>query len=163
MNNNAIQETDYYEQNNDNIKTIEKAVLAKDVSFSSIAPVEGNFFIPAIMPGMETDQIVEETNSNYTKTNYVPLVIPPQFLLLFMNLRLVPISSIEDSNDDSHSCSTGYFLGTNSRSFKIPKGTEFLIEFLGGNMELDKISIVGIYSLKTVSEGGFYYDESEDD
>lgn len=152
MNNNAVQETDYYEQNNDDIRSIEKAVLAQDVSFNAITPLEANFFIPSITPGMDTDQIIEEAGSNYTKSNYIPLVIPPHFLLLFMNLKLVPISSIDDSNGDSHSCSTGYFLGTTTTQFKIPKGTEFLIEFLGGNMEIDKISIVGVYSLSTTTE-----------
>lgn len=175
------QEMSYYENSSDDLKSTEKAIVAEDIEFDSLQPLVGKFFIPAITPSMDTEEIEETTNAKFSQSNYVELTIPPYFLLMFMNPVLVPISAIRHSpstcgdmcTSQAHRSSYNYYLGFKTNKFKIPKGTEFLIEFLGGYVELDKIAIIGIYSLTTVTDEDsvennsdkYYYheDDSEED
>lgn len=161
MNNSVMNEMNYYEQASDNIQTIEKAILAENLTFSNLEAVEGKFFIPSTTPGVDTENIVNKKTTKYTQSNYVELTIPPHILLMFMKPRLVSIKDLKHSpkkcGDESIELNhtlTGinYILGFSSNKFTIPKGTEFLIEFLGGHMEIDHISIVGVFSLVQLRE-----------
>ena len=144
---------------NDNIQTIEKAILAENLTFSTLEAVEGKFFIPSTTPSMDSDNATAKKSNKYTQSNYIELVIPPHLLLMFMKPQLVPVQNIKhnpskcttDSSILNHKIlGINYILGFSTNTFTIPKGTEFLIDFLGGDMEIDKISIIGIYSLNSV-------------
>lgn len=162
MNKSIVNEMMYYE--NDDIPTIEKAVLAETLKFSTLEAVEGKFFIPVTTPSIDTEELTTKKNAKYTESNYVELVIPPHLLLMFMKPQIVPVADFvdklkhtpekceEDCKELDHKITGNkikYVLGFESNSFSIPKGTEFLIEFLGGHMEIDHIAIIGIYSLVT--------------
>ena len=162
MNNSVMNEMNYYENANDNIQTIEKAVLAENLTFSALEAVEGKFFIPSTTPSIETENATTKKTNKYTQSNYVELVIPPHILLMFMNPKLVPITNIKhnpsqctpESSTLNHTITgVNYILGFATNKFTIPKGTEFLIEFLGGHMEIDHISIVGIFSIAAAKTG----------
>ena len=174
MNKSIINEMTYYE--NDDIPTIEKAILAETLKFSTLEPIEGKFFIPATIPSIDTEELTTKKNAKYTESNYVELVIPPHLLLMFMKPQIVPVTDFidklkhipekceEECEELGHKITGNkiefvkygpcrnkikYVLGFESNSFSIPKGTEFLIEFLGGHMEIDHMAIIGIYSLAT--------------
>lgn len=162
MNKSIVNEMTYYE--NDDIPTIEKAVLAETLKFSTLEAVEGKFFIPATTPSIDIEELTTKKNAKYTESNYVELVIPPHLLLMFMKPQIVPVADFvdklkhipekceEECEELDHKITGNkikYVLGFESISFSIPKGTEFLIEFLGGHMEIDHIAIIGIYSLVT--------------
>lgn len=154
MNNNRS-EMNYYE--NDSIQTIEKAILAEKLVFTGLAPVEAKFFIPSTTPSLETSGNAKvSTSGKYTQANYIELVIPTQILLMFTNPKLIEIEDIKhnpskcgvDCSELKHtSTSCKYVLGFTSNKFTIPKGTEFLVEFLGGDMKIENMVIVGVYSL----------------
>ena len=156
MNNSVTNEMNYYEQANNSIQTIEKAVLAENITFSDIEAVMGKFFIPSITPSIETQNVTNKKTTKYTQSNYVELAIPPHILLMFMNPKIVPVKDIkhnpvvysDECNEIKHSITdVNYILGFTSNKFTIPKGTEFLIEFLGGRIEIDYIAILGVFSL----------------
>ena len=164
MNNIVSQEMGYYDSQS--IQSIEKAILAESVSFSTIEPIMGKFFIPATTPSLDTEEAKTKKSRGYTQTNYVDIVIPPHMLLMFMNPVIIPLNKIkhnpekcsEEAEKQIHEYTNcEYIMGFKSNKFTIPKGTEFLVEFLGGVLELDKIAIIGIYSITTIngeSSGG---------
>ena len=156
MNNSVTNEMNYYEQAGDNIQTMEKAVLAENLTFYTLEAVMGKFFIPSTTPGIETENATNKKTRKYTQSNYIELAIPPHILLMFMKPKIIPVKDIKhnpnvccDECDEMRHTITGanYILGFNSDKFTIPKGTEFLIEFLGGHMEIDHIAILGVFSL----------------
>lgn len=162
MNKSTMNEMNYYEQ--DDVQTIEKAVLAETLEFSKLEAVEGKFFIPSTTPSIETKEMSAKQIGKYTESNYMELIIPPHLLLMFMKPQIVPVEEfVKQIEHDPEKCGEScnklshkivdneikFILGFESNEFSIPKGTEFLIEFLGGHMEIDHIAIVGIYSLTT--------------
>lgn len=156
MNNSVTNEMNYYEQAGDNIQTIEKAVLAENLTFSALEAVMGKFFIPSTTPSIDTENATDKKTTKYTQSNYVELAIPAHILLMFMKPKIIPVNDIKHNPVIcSNGCSemkhtiadANYILGFSSNKFTIPKGTEFLIEFLGGHMEIDHIAILGIFSL----------------
>lgn len=164
MNKSTVNEMQYYEQ--DDVQTIEKAVLAEDLEFSKLSAIEGKFFVPSTIPSIETEEMSTKKTAKYTESNYIELVIPPHLLLMFMNPQIVPVKDLVDKlKHDPRKCGPDcetldheilgnkikYLLGFEQNTWIIPKGTEFLIEFLGGHMEIDHMAIVGIYSLATNS------------
>lgn len=157
MNNSVTNEMNYYEQASDNIQTIEKAVLAENLTFYNLEALMGKFFIPSTTPSIDTENVMNKKTRKYTQSNYVDLVIPPHILLMFMKPKIVPVKDIihnptecggENCTEMRHTITgINYILGFDSDKFTIPKGTEFLIEFLGGHMEIDHIAILGVFSL----------------
>lgn len=148
MNNSTRQEMGYYSQSN--VNTIEKVILAEDITFSSFNSVYGKFFIPSSTPSLDMENAVERKTSKYTSSNYIELPIPTHFLMMFMNPQIIPVENINHYEEPMEHLIDGginYILGFKENEFTIPKGSEFLIECLGGEMELDNMSIVGIYSL----------------
>lgn len=148
MNNSTVYEMSYYNQNS--VNTIEKVILAEDLTFSSFDSVYGKFFIPSSTPSLEMENATEKKTSKYTSSNYIELPIPTHFLIMFMQPQIVPVEDIDHTEEPMEHIINGgikYILGFSASTFSIPKGTEFLIECLGGEMELDNMSIVGIYSL----------------
>lgn len=161
MNNTVLNEMNSYEDND--IKTLEKAILAENVTFTGLEPIKAKFFVPSTTPGVETVDAKTKNAGKYSQSNYIDLVISPQILLMFMNPKFVPIESIKHnpSKCNAEGCTTlnhtssncKYILGFTANKFIIPKGTEFLIGYLGGLVEIDKIAIIGVYSLTTSGQG----------
>lgn len=142
MNNSAMNEMNYYENANDSIKTIERAILAETISFNSLESINGKFFIPSIMPSLEMDNATDKKTNELTKSNYLELSIPGYILTMFMNPKLIPVNNMENIK---------FILGFDSNEFVIPKGTEFLIEFVGGLVDSELISVIGIYKLSNIN------------
>lgn len=162
MNKSTINEMNYYEQ--EDVQTIEKAVLAEALKFNRLEAVEGKFFIPSTTPSIDTEEMSSKKTSKYTESNFVELVIPPHLLLMFMKPQIVSLEDIvKQLNHDPNTCGNDCnelkhkmignkikcILGFEQDTWVVPKGTEFLIEFLGGHMEIDHIALIGIYSLTT--------------
>jgi hypothetical protein len=77
-----------------------------------------------------------ENELNFLKKNYITLKIPAYMLLQFMNPTIEKIK-FEDEGK--------LVLATFSNTkFKIPKGTKFLVELIGGEIEADRFNIIGL-------------------
>lgn len=129
--------SNWYDTSPVTVSTIEKAILLEDVIFSdpvSKLDVSGKFNIPILTPTMTAGVEVESKNrtpkvkiqskalletSDYTTTNYLVLKIPSYILFGFM-------SSLYES------VLTG----------SIPAGTEFLVGFLGE--DINNVRIIGL-------------------
>lgn len=112
---------------------IEKAILAEDLTFKTIDSIVGKFYIKVLTPEVDTKSsvttITPRVSSNTLKNvNYVELKIPQYMLFNFMNPKV-------DSKG---------LLYLDKKEFKIPKGTEFYVEFLGGDPLISKIIIIGL-------------------
>lgn len=127
----------FYEKNY--VTSIEQAVLAEDVKFSSIQNIEGKFFIKVLTPMVDSSKLTTRSKAGITSSNYITLTIPAYMLLHFMNLQVSTIK-IEDSTKNVLS----WEKPDKSNQFVIPKGTIFFVEFLGGLDDADKCYIVGI-------------------
>ena len=114
---------------------VEQVELAEDLTFTVPKDIEGKFYMKLMTPTLDTDELVERNDNGFERTNYIILTIPSYILLSFMTnySSLVP-----------HTYG-GYTLVFNKDSFTVPKGTKFLVEFVGGILRLERLSIVGIY------------------
>lgn len=120
--------SNYYEQSDFN--SIEKAVLAEDLEFDSLSKdITGKFFINAMTPSLSTDEAVDRREGKYYTSNYIKLNIPKYMLYNFI---------------DAHINSEGLLQVSSQPPFIIPKDTIFFIEFLGGDLEIEKMNIIGI-------------------
>ena len=63
--------TNYYEQESQT--SIEKAVLAEDVYFSSLDNVEGKFYLSVMMPTGDTSKPKTKKEGKYKTSNFVKL------------------------------------------------------------------------------------------
>ena len=126
----------FYEKNY--ITSIEQAILAEDVKFSSVQNIEGKFFIKVLTPMVDSTKLTTRSKAG-TSSNYITLTIPAYMLLHFMNIQVSTIK-IEDSKTNVLS----WEKPNKSNQFVIPKGTIFFVEFLGGLVDADKTYIVGI-------------------
>ena len=114
---------------------IEKAVLANDVIVSDINNTTGNFYIRVLTPSLDISTSYNNRRSGNapSTSNYITLKIPSYMVMHFMKPQLQYI-------DDERTIRTLVFPS----SGKIPAGTEFYVEFLGGDPLIEKISLVGI-------------------
>lgn len=121
----------FYEDNE--IETIEKAILAEDLNVNiTDNTVIGKFYVPVLTPELDTSEIKEIRKAGYETSNYISLPIPRYLLIHFAPFELVKLDNIDKP------------VITLNDEFVISKGTEFFIEFLGGEIEIDKINIIGI-------------------
>ena len=104
-------------------------------------------------------------SSNYKTSNTLTLTIPAHLLWSFIesgiieynwvyvNDKKAPGDWYDSQGNKSWPPASGYFKRMNIISFgdkhpvewKIPKGTTFLAEFVGGNLKANLIRIIGIY------------------
>ena len=130
----------YYEQ--ETVSTLEKIMLAEDVNIKALdKAIKAKFYMPVVQPttkryesnGKVTKATTTITNGSLT-SNYIDLLIPPEMLLTFMKpvIKTATIAKLGKVNLLT--------VGTG----KIPAGTEFIVEYLGGEKKLDKITIVGV-------------------
>lgn len=124
----------FYEHNE--FKAIERAILEEDIIFTSLDNLVGKFYIPSMMPSVDISEGVKlQTNGKYQTSNYVCLTIPAYIVMQFILPSLTNINTTDTTINLEFSKNTEY---------TIPKGTEFLIEFIGGFMAIDKTCIVGV-------------------
>lgn len=141
--------TSFYEQ--DSFPTIEQAILAEDITFSEIENIEAKFYIRVMTPTLETFEPSKRSQGGLTKSNYVNLVIPGFMLLQYIDLKeekcFVKIEGVKYYIEGEETGNKLIFTAT-KEEHTIPKGTIFFIEFLGGDMEVEKAYIVGMSPLK---------------
>jgi hypothetical protein len=130
---------DYFEQSR--VSNIEKLILASPVKATSPIDTKGQFYLPSFNP---IDTLANRSKPVYnkatTQTNYVELLIPGYMLLAFMkpSIKQATIAKLGKVN-----------LVTVAANQVIPKGTEFLGEYIGGERKLEALRIVGIVPTKT--------------
>lgn len=130
----SLNNNNYYNANS--FPSIERAIVAEDIRFSNInAPIIGKFFIKVLTPGIDTSEPMERNINGVIQTNYFTLAIPPFLVLQYMNPHVSKI------NDKEFSLS----FNLKDEEFIIPAGSVFFVEFLGGDIRLEKIIIVAAY------------------
>ena len=132
----------YYEQ--DFQTSIEKAILAEDLYFTTIDNIQGKFYLPVMMPTSDIDKPVIKSNAPQNTSNYITLNIPGYMLFQFMigSLTSLQVDVTKSSVSGKNGSKLALMFGTDK--FKIPKGTVFLVGFLGGEFTIEKTCIVGL-------------------
>ena len=132
----------YYEQ--DFQTSIEKAILAEDLYFTTIDNIQGKFYLPVMMPTSDIDKPVIKSNAPQKTSNYITLNIPGYMLFQFMigSITSLQVDGTTSSVSGKNGSKLALMFGTDK--FKIPKGTVFLVGFLGGEFTIEKTCIVGL-------------------
>lgn len=130
----------YYEQ--DFQTSIEKAILAEDLYFNSIDNIQGKFYLPVMMPTSDITNPITRTNSSITTSNFIKLNIPGYMLLQFMmgSITSLKVENLQVTGNNGNKM----VLTFGTTNFKIPKGTVFLVSFLGGEFTIEKTCIIGL-------------------
>ena len=126
------------------VTSIEQAILAEDLYFNSVQNVEGKFFIKVLTPMVDSSKLESRNKGGITSANYITLTIPAYLLLHFMNIEPITVT---EGKQTKHVLGYNY---SNNSQFKIPQGTIFFVEFLGGLVDADKGYIVGISQFSLV-------------
>lgn len=124
----------FYEQKT--FPAIEQVELAEDLNFTVPVDIEGKFYMKIMTPSVSTDEIYERKENGLERANYIILKIPSYILFSFMT----PYAKFAPN-----SLGGGNVLVYSTDKFTIPKGTKFLVEFVGGILRLEHLAIVGIY------------------
>lgn len=142
----------FYEQSSFN--SIEKVILAEDIKFTEVKDITAKFYVPVMTPTENMNKARNRTTDSYSMSNYINLKIPAYLLLSFMSPKIETIehdpkicsSECGFAKEQKHKGTKGnkYFLTFEKNSFTIPKGTTFLIAFLGGYLAIDKTYIIGL-------------------
>ena len=132
----------YYEQ--DFQTSIEKAILAEDLYFTTIDNIQGKFYLPVMMPTSDIDKPVIKSNAPQKTSNYITLNIPGYMLFQIMigSITSLQVDGTTSSVSGKNGSKMALMFGNNK--FKIPKGTVFLVGFLGGEFTIEKTCIVGL-------------------
>ena len=144
MNNNNYYGGDLY--------SVERATLAEDLIFKEITDIKAKFFVEIMTPGNElgSTEVKVINRSGYKKSNYITLDIPASILFNCVSPTIRTLYV-----DESGYINTNHgrpirifsmdFKNAKSTSYKIPKGTEFLIEFITGSTSAEDCRIIGTY------------------
>ena len=132
----------YYEQ--DFQTSIEKAILAEDLYFTTIDNIQGKFYLPVMMPTSDISKPVMKSNAPQKTSNYIKLNIPGYILLQFMIGSITSLQVDKTKLSVSGKNGSKMTLMFKTNKFKIPKGTVFLVGFLGGEFTIEKTCIVGL-------------------
>ena len=132
----------YYEQ--DFQTSIEKAILAEDLYFTTIDNIQGKFYLPVMMPTSNIDKPVIKSNAPQKTSNYITLNIPGYMLFQFMMSSVTTLQVNSTTEKVSGENGNKLVLTFGGTSFKVPKGTVFLASFLGGEFTIEKTCIVGL-------------------
>lgn len=130
----------YYEQ--DVVSTLEKILLAENVTIKALdKAIKAKFYMPVIQPTTKRfdayGKVVKASTSvvkGSLTSNYIELLIPPTLLLPFMKPAIKQATIAKLGKVNLITVGAGV----------IPAGTEFIVEYLGGEKKLDKITIVGV-------------------
>ena len=141
----------FYEKKS--INSIETVVLAEDVNFTSFKPTKAKFYLPVMEPTVDQSSASKRLKpqpsaagrvghldtSSYTNSNYLELEIPSFVLQSYVKAEPVEING-------------HWVMGLPSGSFKIPKDTQMLIEYLGGDTKTSRIKIIGVHDTDSNDE-----------
>ena len=142
----------FYEQQR--YTTLEYASLAEDLEFSTIEDTMGKFFVKVMTPSVETEEIEVKKVDGIESQNFVELIIPAYMLLSFVGKIRIQQLRIKHVPDKCPNCPVvlkhkilntfKYQFFVKKAKYVIPKGTVFLITFIGGELKLNNIVIVGV-------------------
>ena len=137
----------YYEQQT--YQTIEKAILAESVTTNGFKDVKGKFFLKVMTPSVETDAANVKIENGVQSSNYVELTIPGYLLLSFGTPKIEEIIHEPNDGEYDHKGVSGNrcVLTFSSSGITIPKDSEFLVEFMGGNLEIDSACVIAVYKV----------------
>ena len=122
----------YYEQ--DFQTSIEKAILAEDLYFTTIDNIQGKFYLPVMMPTSDIDKPVIKSNAPQKTSNYITLNIPGYMLFQFMIGSITSLQVDKTNLSVSGKNGSKMTLMFGATEFKIPKGRVFLVgSFLSFN------------------------------
>lgn len=144
-----------YEQTT--FSTIERAILAEDVKFTKVKNLKGKFYLKVMTPTVDTTVISLRSTKAITNKNYITLIIPAYMLLSFMKPTIENVSFTQGTGSSAKTVKKIMMTFKNT-TFTIPKGTKFLVEALGGEVEADRFHIVGL----EISEEDFTKQEIEE-
>lgn len=137
----------YYEQ--ETYPTIERAILAETVTSEGFKDVKGKFFLKVMTPGVQTQTVDTKIENGVQSSNFVELTIPAYLLLSFANPRIEPMGHTPNDGEYDHKAESGNscVLTLSASNITIPKDSIFLVEFLGGNMEISSAAVIAVYSV----------------
>ena len=137
----------FYEQQT--YQTIEKAILAESITASGFKDVKGKFFLKVMTPSVKTDSVNSKIENGVSSSNFVELTIPGYLLLSFANPKIEQIIHQPNDGEYDHKGSSGNTcaLTFSSSGFTVPKDSEFLVEFMGGNLEIDSACVIAVYKV----------------
>jgi hypothetical protein len=123
--------------------TLERAILAEDVIFTKIKNVEGKFYVKVMTPTVDTTTVTLRSVKGITAKNYLPLIIPAYLLYSFMKPTIETVTFTQGTGTSAKQVKKILYT-LKQTTFTIPKGTKFLVEILGGDVEADMFHIVGL-------------------
>lgn len=128
--------------------TIEIAELAEDVECNPDtinSGVDGKFYIKILTPSQDVSNLKSKQLSDGSSiTNYLILHIPQHLVLAFCKFKLNQLYIQNHVLTDVDGTAI-FVLGLENNKFIIPKGTKFLFTFYSGELEYDRIKLIGIY------------------
>ena len=142
----------YYEQST--YQTIEKAELAETVTSDGFKEVKGKFFLKVMTPSLDTNEVETKVENGIQSSNYAELMIPPHLLFAFAKPQFEEMVHTPNDGEYDHNGASGnkIVMTFASAGITIPKGSVFLVEFLGGNLEIGAACVIGVYSVAETTE-----------
>lgn len=130
--------------------SLEKITLAEDLIFNTFENIVGKFFMEIITPGndMGAEEIKTVNRGSYQRSNFVTLAIPAGVLFNCVRPSIRPLfidanGYVNINNGRPIRVFAMEFKEPTSTGYKIPKGTEFLVEFITGSTSLEDYRIMG--------------------
>ena len=113
----------YYEQ--DFQTSIEKAILAEDLYFTTIDNIQGKFYLPVMMPTSDIDKPVIKSNAPQKTSNYITLNIPGYMLFQFMigSITSLQVDKTKLSVSGKNGSKMTLMFGTGLHHDKIPSSS----------------------------------------
>jgi hypothetical protein len=144
--------TGYYEQSS--FGTLEIVTLAEDLKFSTFEDIEGKFYFKMITPKVDTSKTSKpkdslSRNGQYNTSNFVKLNIPSNVLMGAIKPKMINCGIDPDTGCLKPGL-RGYKLlytkdlDSKTGKYVIKKGTSFLVEMVGGDMDIDSARIISI-------------------
>lgn len=127
--------SDFFNTKNFDLKYPERAVLIESISWNAGEDKpKAKIRIPILMPMSDSDEIKETTYRQTTNENGKTVsgtVSSVNYLLLDIPTYLYDTHNIVDYDSIS------------TLNYHLSKGTEFIVVFIGGSLEIEDIKIIG--------------------
>lgn len=140
----------YYGNENGTLYSIEKITLAEDLTFYDFKDVKGKFFIEVLNPGInvKTEEAKTINRGKYKQSNFVELDISPYILVNCINAKIRTLyidgsGYLNINNGRPIRLFSMEFKKADSIGYKIPKGTQFLCEFISGSTSIEDYRVLG--------------------
>ena len=120
--------------------SIEIATLASDLIIKDFKKIKGKFFLQFLHPSVDarTSKPKNKSKGKYKESNYLELEIPPHVIVNCVKPKIRTLYIDANGYVNIHNgrpirLFSMEFKKANSVAYKIPKGTEFLVETLNGS------------------------------